>query len=161
MLRWCELGCPFASPGCERARRIDLHRQNQLQVRESCPEKGLDKGPIETRLGQDLGGPSIGRCCLLQHVCLERVGPLICDTVSQVAGTEVRAHFRSMRLLESRNSTRSASFPTASSDERSVTRSSKRDLALSPAFAGDHRAIGADRIGPTSAFEGEHGAPPA
>ena len=83
MLCWCELGCSFESFGRERARRIDLHRQNQLQVRESCPEKGLDKGPIETRVSQDLGGPSIGWCRLLQHVCLElrpRAGGTVSST---------------------------------------------------------------------------------
>ena len=60
---------------------------------------------------------------------------LVCDNVNQVAGTEVRANLRSIRLSQSRerNSTLSASFPTASSNERSETLSSKRERALSPA----------------------------
>ena len=63
------------------------------------------------------------------------VGPEMWETVSHVPGTEVREHFRSIRLLASRyrNSRRSASFPTASVEDLEHTRSSNLDRAESPA----------------------------
>ena len=72
---------------------------------------------------------------LTDCMVLIKVGPEMCETVSQVPGTDVLEHFKSILLFESlnRNSTRSASLPTASAVDLEQHRSSNRDRAESPA----------------------------
>ena len=66
---------------------------------------------------------------------LTKLGPEIWLTVSHVAGTDARAALTSILLLASlnRNSMRSASLPTASSEALEHTRSSHLERAKSPA----------------------------
>ena len=72
-------------------------------------------------------------CCRTALIVWINTGPEMWETVNHEPGTGVREHLKSILLLASRwrNSTRSASLPTASVEARSETPSSHLDRAQS------------------------------
>ena len=83
--------------GHERDQDPDLRRVERRRV---MPPAFVSRGQLSELLG--LLRPLDPSTLITREIVWIKVGPLMWETVSQVAGTDVRAHFRSMRLLASR-----------------------------------------------------------